>query len=258
MLFKKKEQSNTTTQQTNSSKKKSDNSIITEFLHKASPAMDWMSVVEKYDVAEEVLDEYSDYIDWNLVCKYQNLREDFIESHLDKLGLENAIFNQNLSQSFIEKHLNDIKNPILGGCKHTLSEEFMLKNKSKINWDLAIIHQKFSIESLNEIMEDKTIKIDTTSLCTFQNLTEDFISKYSDKLDLEAVQKYQNLSYKYITDNISKFSKDLLDKYQNYKKNSECYKKTEQQPVVEEPKADIIEKVDEDDKSSKTDKKGGK
>jgi hypothetical protein len=243
-MFGKKNENNTKQLQ----KKKSNDSIIKDFLHSASSAMDWMSVIEKQQIAEEVLDEYTAYIDWTAVCLYQNLREDFIESHLDKLKLENVIRNQNVSEAFISRHLSELTtNKLLGSCRHKLSNEFMSTNRSYINWDLAVIHQKINIDTLFSLMEDKDIKLNITSLCTFQDLTEDFIEKYFDKLDLEAIQKYQYLSYGFMRKHIDKFDEKLLRKYQSYVPYEE---------LVNIDKTSDVKKVDASD--SKDNKKEAK
>lgn len=107
---------------------------------------------------QSYIKEYAQFINLYKISELVELDEEFIENHIAQVNI-NSICENKLSERFIEKHSS-----ILNWCKisiHSeLSCEFMEANSNLISWDLVSYYQK---------------------------IEKWFFDKYKDKLNLNSV-----------------------------------------------------------------------
>jgi len=87
---------------------------------------------------EHIIEQYWNKVRIFTICSRYNLSNSFIEKHADKLNWNALSGNHNLiwDERFLEKYLDKIQLRLI---KQPLSEDFVLRNKSKISFqDLDI------------------------------------------------------------------------------------------------------------------------
>ena len=134
---------------------------------------------------EEFIDKYSKEVDWKNISIYQHLSEAFIEKYINVVNWYDISSYQQLSENFIDKH------------------------SDKIEWTFAVRDQKLTERLIEKY--DKGIRrwhtgptglpaydMSWYDISTYQQLSEDFIEKYSDLVSWEQISGWQKLSENFI------------------------------------------------------------
>lgn len=167
--------------------------------------------------------KYKDYLDWDIISSRQKLTQSTIEEFTDYVNWEQIFHNQTLSTNFIRKYINKLNdNSWKAICAfQELDEQFLRDFKDKVDWGIICINQKHIKE---EFFEEEEIKgcykmsqitqrelslpwlerhaneFDEQSwnnICCFDDLSEKFMDKHSDKLNWMTTSGNQKFSIKF-------------------------------------------------------------
>ena len=100
----------------------------------------------------------------------------------------------------------------ISGCK--LSEEFIKKFETKVDWFRIFKFQKLSESYIIERYDKKSNKMSWKYISEKQNLSEKFISRFKNKLDWERISRYQKLSEGFIDKFQNKINWEYISYYQ--------------------------------------------
>lgn len=117
----------------------------------------WDSISYNEDLSEEFLYEFKDIFDkisWERICEEQQMSEEFILKMMNETNYISLIhiFANNrlsLSEKFIRKYAKDDYNywdEISTNCR--MSDDFIDKNKNKINWEFLMDNSNITMKTL--------------------------------------------------------------------------------------------------------------
>ena len=189
-----------------------------ESLDKYKKNLNWNIICEHTELNERLIEKYLDIILKNncmlYICVFQKLSNNFIKKHIDILDLNVLLFNKKVDEKLIEEEIID-KNRINDDIWHIISttqkfsEKFMIKYHNFLFWDRIIETNQLREEFISQIYELNDDYIEWDLILGFQlNLSESFIIKYFDKFNSSSIDnlcRYQNLSYEFI----DRYSKKL-------------------------------------------------
>lgn len=168
---------------------------------------------------------FTPLIDWNW-CLINCILPDFvILNYWDTLDISQVCKYQKLSLNILRLKKYELKWDIIS-CK-PLKEEIITEFKDFVNWLNICIHQKLSIDFIeNHLIYFKYIDNCKKLLPKHQILSETFISNHILYLDMSSVCLYQNLSIQFIqthTKNID-FEQLMLNNHYNKEGTIQIFK----------------------------------
>lgn len=194
--------------------------INVEFLTEFKKFIDWSFFTQ--DVVKKDLNLvrlFEEYVDWDIVSSCQRIFEDveFVEHYKDKLNwriisCSLIIPEKNIKQfssyvDFIQYKYylsdanidsNSLNVDITYQCMiSTRSNEFLLKYKHMIDWDVISTNQSYVL--CNEKFDEIEHLVNFDQICKYLLLSTDFMEKYIDKLNWDHISQYQKLPVEFIT-----------------------------------------------------------
>ena len=91
-----------------------------------------------------------------------------------------------------------------------ISEEFIERNSSLVNWCSVSLYQKLS----EEFIERNADRVDWACISKYQKLSEEFIERHADRAEWDCISKYQKLSEEFIERNSSLVNWRYISEFQ--------------------------------------------
>ncbi|MGD1841924.1 MAG: hypothetical protein ACFB0B_13670 [Thermonemataceae bacterium] len=178
----------------------------------------------KYNKKKQVVGvENEDKINWKMLAKREQLSETFIEAHLDQLNWLHISKFQSLSNSFIYTYADRLDWNALSE-NQALSTNILLDFSDRIRWKKATLNPQLDAEA--KLVA--TYKGNLEKLLQKEQVSVDFLRKYSTYLDWEVVSATQAIPEKHIQTFIEKinfssllqhpkaYSEKMLKKYSRH------------------------------------------
>ena len=164
---------------------------------------------------QRVIDLLVSKVGWNKIQTNLFLFPEFLETHYQHLDKKIISQKQKLPMEFIDNHIDEL--PINIICRfQKLTPEIIRKHYSKLHWRNLLIFQKVPEDIidlyyqtyLNNIryltrlqlrLSELSESINWDTLCCFQILSDQFITKYHDKIKWKFLSRNQKLiNYEFI------------------------------------------------------------
>ena len=203
--------------------------IDIEFINLYYKNLNWY-LLSKFQVfSYDILSKYKELIKWNYL-EYNKYDLDIVEYFIDFINWKKLCYDKKLSEEFIIKNYNKVDWENIG-IYQKLSEDFIklyaielefncydnniIIRKNLLDLNIALRYQKLSCSFLNKYIN----KINFELISQYQELDTNFIIKYMKDLDWKKLCKYQKLNLELIEKNIDKIDFDLISKYQKLTNN---------------------------------------
>lgn len=125
---------------------------------------------------------------WEYVLNLTELSDDFILDNLDKINLKYLLMYQKLSYNLLNHSSKFLK--------HMIENDLI---------NVAVIHQTFSLNTLNNLIIDGFVDDEFWQLISkHQQLNGEFIKLYDDKIDWKLISIHQDLNMDIITEYLNK------------------------------------------------------
>lgn len=142
------------------------------------------------------------------VCKL------WLEIAMKRINLCCQIFSplENIPANLLNDDAIQQINSYVWMSKHILSEDFIICNASKLNFDILLNYQNLSAMLIDQIID----KIPITTSTLKCNLSEKILRRYDDKLPWRTVSIHQQLSETFMRDYISELSWVHISEFQTF------------------------------------------
>lgn len=179
--------------------------------------IDFHNLAFNQNIPDDIIEKYEKHLDWNIISQEQLLKLQTIVKFHDKINWSllplniktQYLFNDSFVLVFQKENIWDNI-----GWMDQVTIECLWNNIKLITnkgWLSIIEHKQLTIEKIedfiNNIMPQLNINVSECwyIICSNQKLTEEFIEKYQDKLDWSSISLFQDLSW----DFLQKFSKKI-------------------------------------------------
>jgi len=181
--------------------------MIQFYIDKIYP-VDWTALATNQSLTSELIEKYHDKWDWDIITVEQYLTLEIIEKFSDKINwkvlplnyLTQYLFNDSFIEYFKDKPFWDNI-----GLITQITLQCILDNKDRMTenaWYSVLIYMEFKQEDLDKLIEVLPENLDNDivwdSISTHQMLTNEQITKYSDKLNWKYVSANQWLNWEII------------------------------------------------------------